>query len=124
VSRCRLIDCNLVNLLFSYLADALTHLSFALLAANTTSFLGPLANYIFLRFVGGDKENEAYQEERYSQFDPKKDAQLSAYKATKNSFWPSPQEFANIWTWAVLGAGAVGVVAEKVLRTTVKPGIL
>ncbi|EIN11908.1 DUF1295-domain-containing protein [Punctularia strigosozonata HHB-11173 SS5] len=113
----------------NYLADALTHLSFALLAANTTSFhpvifLGPLANYIFLRFVGGDKDTEAFQEERYSQFNPKKDAQLSEYRASKNSFWPSPKEVGNLWTWAVLGAGAIGVAAEKILRSTMKPGIL
>lgn len=113
----------------SYLGDALTHLSFALLSVNTPAFhpalfVSPAANYLFLRFVGGDKQNEAGQEERYSEFDPTKDAQLKEYRKTKNAFWPSFGEFTNAWTWAVLGAGALGVAVEKGLRTVVKPGLL
>jgi steroid 5-alpha reductase family enzyme len=113
----------------SYLGDALTHLSFGLLSVNTPAFhpllfIGPVTNYFFLRFVGGDKENEAGQEERYSQFDPTKDAQLTRYKQTKNAFWPALAEFGNSWTWIVLGAGAGAVVVEKVAREIVSPAVL
>jgi steroid 5-alpha reductase family enzyme len=113
----------------SYLGDALVHLSFALLALNTPSahpalFLGPLANYVFLRFVGGDAELEPSQEERYNEFDPAKERQLRAYRAEKNAFWPAPAELANPWALAVLGAGAAGIAIEKIVRALVKPSLL
>lgn len=122
-------DRRLTSIFSSYLGDALTHLSFALLSVNTPAFhpalfVGPVANYVFLRFIGGDKQTEASQEERYSEFDSTKETQLKEYQQTKNAFWPAVGEFTNFWTWAVLGAGAVGVVVEKGLRTVVKPGLL
>jgi hypothetical protein len=36
------------------------------------ALLGPVANYIFLRFVGGDAENEASEEQRYVKESEKK----------------------------------------------------
>ena len=78
--------------------------------------LGPIANYIFLRYVGGDKENEASQEERYTTEDPAKKEQLEEYRSQKNSFWPGVEEVKNTWTWVVLGCGAVVVAFEHTLR--------
>ena len=78
--------------------------------------LGPVANYAFLRLVGGDRETEAQQEERYAAESPAKLAQLREYRADKNSFWPAPREAANPWTWAVVAAGAAGVLVERGIR--------
>ena len=50
--------------------------------------LGPIANYVFLRYVGGDKENEAGQEERYSASGPQKKKDFDKYRQEKNSIWP------------------------------------
>lgn len=79
--------------------------------------LGPIANYVFLRYFGGDKENEASQEERYKKEDPTKMAQLNDYREAKNSFWPGVEELKNQWTWIVVGASAVGVALEQGLRS-------
>lgn len=96
------------------------HCSFALLNAankfNPVVLLGPLANYVFLRCVGGDKENEASQEERYKTKDPHKYQQLQVWKRQNNSFWPGPSELVNPWTWIVLGTGMIGFFAEEVMR--------
>lgn len=104
----------------SYLGDTLTHLSFALFvssrAFNPLLFVGPLANYIFLRYVGGDKENEASQEERYKTQDQEKYYELLHWRAEKNSFWPKLREFANPWMMAVVGIGGFGVLAERYFR--------
>lgn len=98
------------------------HLSFVVLnAANTFNalvLLGPVANYVFLRFVGGDALNEASQEERYRMQDPHKYAQLLAWRREKNSFWPGLSELANPWTWAVVASGLVGVVVEEMVRSS------
>lgn len=98
------------------------HLSFVVLnAANTFNplvLLGPVANYVFLRFVGGDAQNEASQEERYRMQDPHKYAQLLAWRREKNSFWPGLSELANPWTWAVVASGLVGVVVEEMVRSS------
>jgi steroid 5-alpha reductase family enzyme len=106
----------------SYLGDTLVHLSFVVLnAANTFNpvvLLGPVANYVFLRFVGGDAQNEASQEERYRMQDPHKYAQLQAWRREKNSFWPALSELANPWMWAVVGSGVVGVVVEEMVRSS------
>jgi hypothetical protein len=102
------------------LGDALVHVSFVVLnAANTFNplvLLGPIANYLYLRIVGGDKQNEASQEARYKEQDPHKYEQLQAWRREKNSFWPNLSELANPWTWAVVGSGLVGVVLEEVIR--------
>ncbi|KAF7182950.1 hypothetical protein CNMCM7691_002694 [Aspergillus felis] len=106
----------------NYLGDTLVHLSFVVLnAANTFNplvLLGPIANYVFLRVVGGDAQNEASQEERYRTQDPHKYAQLQAWRREKNSFWPALSELANPWTWAVVASGLVGVVVEEVVRSS------
>ncbi|KAM0544230.1 hypothetical protein ACHAPJ_011919 [Fusarium lateritium] len=105
----------------NYLGDALIHLSFPFLLIGSGIFhpvtaLGPIANYIFLRYLGGDKENEESQAQRYKH-DAVKAEQFEEYRQQKNSFWPKVEEFKNSWTLGVLGAGVVGVVLERGLRT-------
>lgn len=104
----------------NYLGDTLVHCSFALLNAankfNPLVLLGPVANYVFLRCVGGDKQTEASQEERYRKSNAGKYQQLQAWRREKNSFWPGLAELANRWTWVVLGGGLVGVFVEEVVR--------
>lgn len=78
--------------------------------------LGPVANYAFLRYVGGDAQNESAQAERYAKTNVVKAQQLAEYRQAKNSFWPKVQEATNPWTVAVLGAGAGGLVLERVVR--------
>src|SRR2546429_8591136 len=92
----------------SYLGDTLCHLSFPILLYGSdmlapVELLGPLANYVFLRYFSGDKENEASQEERYARDYPAKKDELEVYRNEKNSFWPSVQEINNQWTWVVVG---------------------
>ncbi|KAL4757626.1 DUF1295 domain protein [Aspergillus foveolatus] len=106
----------------NYLGDALIHLSFPVLLLGAGLFhplaaLGPITNYVFLRFVGGDRENEQTQAERYAKEDPIKAQQFAEYRSEKNSFWPSIKELSNKWTWAVALAGAGGVVLERGLRS-------
>ncbi|KAF2750177.1 DUF1295-domain-containing protein [Sporormia fimetaria CBS 119925] len=106
----------------NYLGDALVHLSFIVMLYGSDmlapiELLGPLANYCFLRFFGGDKEKEAHQTRRYSQSQPEKFAELEQFKSEKNSFFPRAEEFTNKWLWTVLGLGGLGVVVEETLRT-------
>ncbi|EPS43466.1 hypothetical protein H072_2512 [Dactylellina haptotyla CBS 200.50] len=101
----------------NYLGDFLVHLSFPLMALadgvfNPAMFLGPVCNYVFLRFVAGDKENDRYQMDKYARESPSKYEELLEWKAQKNSFWPGWREVANGWTWAVVGIGAVAAGAE------------
>ncbi|CDM33091.1 hypothetical protein DTO013E5_5718 [Penicillium roqueforti] len=104
----------------NYLGDTLVHFSFALLNMagpfNPVVILGPVTNYLFLRYVGGDKEIEASQEERYRSQDSDKYRQLQQWQEEKNSFWPNLRDLANPWTLAVVGSGFIGVVAEEWLR--------
>ncbi|KAJ5698698.1 hypothetical protein N7462_000703 [Penicillium macrosclerotiorum] len=106
----------------NYLGDALVHLSFVILnltdSFNPIVLLGPLANYCFLRLVGGDKRGEETQQKRYEASDPHKYAQLKDWCEEKNSFWPSLRDLANPWSLAVLGCGLIGVVLEEFVRTT------
>lgn len=76
------------------------------------TLLGPIANFAFLRYIGGDSETEASQEVRYRKEDQTKYAQLQKYKQEKNSFWPNVKELTNPWTLVVLGAGVGGAVVE------------
>ncbi|ROV98326.1 hypothetical protein VMCG_07182 [Cytospora schulzeri] len=104
----------------NYLGDTLVHLSFPLFLwgsgkLHPITILGPVANYAFLRYVGGDAQNEAYQEKKYAK-NPVKASQFAEYRQTKNSFWPNVQEGKNPWTLAVLGAGAAGLVVERIVR--------
>ena len=105
----------------SYLGDAFVHLSFIVLLYGSdmlapVELLGPLANYAFLRFFGGDKEKEAHQTRRYSTSHPAKFAELEQFRQEKNAFWPETKEFANKWLWTVIGVGGLGVVIEEVAR--------
>jgi hypothetical protein len=77
------------------------------------ALLGPIANYAFLRCVGGDKENEASQERRYFKEKSPKYQQLQEYKREKNSFWPDCKEMQNPWCWAVVAIGISGVALER-----------
>ncbi|OCK84029.1 DUF1295-domain-containing protein [Lepidopterella palustris CBS 459.81] len=106
----------------NYLGDAFVHLSFIVLLYGSDmlapiELLGPLANYAFLRYFGGDKENEASQTRRYSMSDPEKMQQLEQFRSEKNSFWPAAKEIGNKWLWIVLACGGVGVFVEEGLRT-------
>ncbi|KZT64542.1 DUF1295-domain-containing protein [Daedalea quercina L-15889] len=105
----------------NYLGDALVHFSFPVLLYSAgllhpLALLGPLANYVFLRAIGGDRETEDFQEDAYKA-DPIKYEQLVQYRREKNSFWPALKEAANKWTWAVVAIGAGGVALEGSLRS-------
>jgi steroid 5-alpha reductase family enzyme len=105
----------------NYLGDALIHASFPLFLLGSgllhpITALGPIANYIFLRYIGGDKENEESQAERYSKHDVVKAEEFNEYRHQKNSFWPKLEEFRNSWTLGVLTAGVAGVLLERGLR--------
>lgn len=102
----------------NYLGDALVHASFPLVLygagiMHPLALLGPVANYVFLRYVGGDKENEANQEQRYFKDKSPKYAQLQDYKANKNSFWPDVSELQNPWFLATAAVGVSGFVLER-----------
>ncbi|BDD64391.1 hypothetical protein MPDQ_001658 [Monascus purpureus] len=104
----------------NYLGDIIIHSSFAILSLaesfHPVVLLGPLANYVFLRCVGGDKENEAYQEDRYKHHNEEKYRDLQESKRQKNSVWPHLRELANPWTWAVVGCGAAVAFLEEVAK--------
>jgi len=105
----------------NYLGDALIHASFPLFLLGSgllhpITALGPIANYIFLRYIGGDKENEESQAERYSKHDVVKAEEFNEYRHQKNSVWPKLEEFRNSWTLGVLTAGVAGVFIERGLR--------
>ncbi|KXX79081.1 Lamin-B receptor [Madurella mycetomatis] len=104
----------------NYLGDALVHLSFPLLLyANNLlpplALLGPLANYLFLRFVGGVKENEKFQVRRYSSEDVGKKMDFDRYRREKNAFWPDASQVYNKWAWIIVGCGVAGAVIERVV---------
>lgn len=105
----------------SYLGDALVHTSFIVMLYGSdmlapVELLGPLANYAFLRFFGGDAEKEKHQTRRYSASQPEKFAELEQFRREKNAFWPTAQELSNKWLWTVVGIGAAGVAVEQTLR--------
>jgi hypothetical protein len=83
---------------------------------NPLTLLSPLTNWFFLRHIGGDKENEASQEQRYRAEAPEKLAALEEFKQEKNSFWPGIAEVTNKWTWVVAGLGVGGVALERLAR--------
>jgi len=84
---------------------------------TSSELLGPIANYCFLRFFGGDAEKEKHQERRYSASHPEKFAELQKFQDDKNAFWPRMEELSNRWLWTVLGVGGLGVVIEETWRT-------
>jgi hypothetical protein len=66
--------------------------------------------------IGGDKQNEEYQEERYKREDRIKQMQLQEWRSEKNSFWPRLREITNSWTWVIIAAGVSGIFLENNLR--------
>ncbi|APA15192.1 hypothetical protein sscle_14g099620 [Sclerotinia sclerotiorum 1980 UF-70] len=106
----------------NYLGDTLIHTSFPLILYGAGLFhplmlLAPVANYTFLRYVGGDAQTEKYQEERYEKMgEEEKLGDFRGLKGEKNSFWPGVQEWDNGWLWGVLGVGVVGVLGEWGVR--------
>ncbi|KAK3390028.1 hypothetical protein B0H63DRAFT_388387 [Podospora didyma] len=105
----------------NYLGDALVHLSFPLLLYASDMLtpivlLGPLANYIFLRFYRGDKENEGNQAKRYGIEDVSKKVDFDRYRKELNAFWPGTNQVSNKWAWIVVGCGVAGAVVEKVIQ--------
>ena len=112
--------CDADGLWHSYLGDALVHLSFPLMLYSSDmlagiELLGPIANYLYLRFVGGDKENEYSQARRYSTENVSKKVDFDRYRREENSFWPDSRQIKNKWTWIVLGCGAAGAVLEGII---------
>ncbi|KAK0718548.1 hypothetical protein B0T26DRAFT_647138 [Lasiosphaeria miniovina] len=104
----------------NYLGDALVHLSFPLMLYASdmlapVELLGPLANYVFLRFVRGDRENEHSQARRYSAEDVTKKIDFDKYRREHNAFWPDRAEVFNKWSWIVVGCGVAGAVLERVV---------
>ncbi|KAF2170299.1 hypothetical protein M409DRAFT_64616 [Zasmidium cellare ATCC 36951] len=108
----------------NYLGDALCHLAFPLWTYgcglfHVSQLLGPAANYFFLRWIGGDRENEAYQSQRYAKEDRDKHAQLELYQLQKNSFWPSIFEIVNPWAWTVAAIGTTAACAEYLFESRI-----
>jgi hypothetical protein len=106
----------------SYLGDAFVHVSFIVLLYGSDmlapiELLGPLANYVFLRYFGGDNQKESYQTRRYSESHPAKFAELEKFREEKNAFWPQTKELTNSWLWTLIGVGAASVAVEELLRT-------
>lgn len=78
--------------------------------------LGPIANYGFLRFFGGDAQKEKSQVRRYSASHPEKFAELEKFRSEKNAFWPRLEELNNKWLWTVVGVGGLGIAVEQAMR--------
>ncbi|KAH6654531.1 hypothetical protein BKA67DRAFT_281805 [Truncatella angustata] len=105
----------------NYLGDALVHFSFPLLLYGSDllapiEILGSVANYLFLRYVGGTKQTEAHQHRRYSQSHLEKHEDFQRFKESHNSFWPKAAVLTNQWLWIVVGAGAAGAIVEQVVN--------
>lgn len=104
----------------NYLGDALVHMSFPLMLyasdmLTPIALLGPLANYLFLRYVGGDKSDEYSRTRRYSSSDVGKKIEFDRYRRERNSFWPDKSSVYNKWTWIVLASGVAGAALERVV---------
>ncbi|KAI6350819.1 hypothetical protein MCOR25_010361 [Pyricularia grisea] len=106
----------------NYLGDALVHFSFPLflygnnLLSHPLAVCGSIANYLFLRYFGGDKENEASQEERYTKENQTKKVDFQRYQQEVNSFWPGFEAVTNKWTWIVAGCGVAAAALEQAMR--------
>ncbi|KAK4097676.1 hypothetical protein N658DRAFT_518470 [Parathielavia hyrcaniae] len=105
----------------NYLGDAMVHASYALLLfANNmlapVALLGPLTNYLFLRWIGGDKQTEESQVQRYAMQNVAKKVDFDRYRHERNSFWPDASQLRNKWAWVVVGCGVAGAVIEKTAR--------
>ncbi|KZT59074.1 DUF1295-domain-containing protein [Calocera cornea HHB12733] len=109
----------------NYLGDALVHLSFPLLTLSTPLWnawylLGPAANYVYLRFVGGDS-GEGESVGQYAREDTRKWIDWKNWAKEVNSFWPGLNTVANKWSYIVLACGAGTVVLERALRNWASP---
>ena len=78
--------------------------------------LGPVANWFFLRYYGGDKENEAAQTERYKRHNALKYQELELWKTEKNSVWPDAREVLNPWVWGCVGFGSLLGLTEEIVK--------
>lgn len=100
----------------------MVHFSFLVLRMagswNPLVLLGPIANYLFLRCVGGDKQTEASQMERYKSRDANKYQQLREWRKENNSFWPAFRDLCSPWTLAIASCGFVSVMVEEGLRSS------
>ncbi|KAK4183077.1 hypothetical protein QBC35DRAFT_508785 [Podospora australis] len=108
----------------NYLGDALVHMSFPLMLYASDmlapiALFGPLANYLFLRYVGGDKTDEYSRTRRYSSSDVGKKIEFDRYRRERNSFWPDKSSLTNKWTWIVVGCGIAGAALERVVMGVV-----
>ncbi|VBB76897.1 Putative protein of unknown function [Podospora comata] len=108
----------------NYLGDALVHLSFPLMLyasdlLTPIAMLGPLANYLYLRCVGGDKTDEYTRTRRYSSEDVSKKIEFDRYRRERNSFWPDKGQIHNKWTWIVVGCGVAGALIERLIMGVV-----
>ncbi|KAI0475384.1 DUF1295-domain-containing protein [Xylariaceae sp. FL0804] len=105
----------------NYLGDVLVHLSFPLLLYGSdmlapVEVLGCIANYLFLRYIGGDKQTEQHQERRYSASNLDKHADFRKFKESHNSVWPKADVLTNKWFWTVIGAGVAGAAVEQAMH--------
>jgi hypothetical protein len=82
------------------------------------ALLGPLANYLFLRCVGGDKQTEESQAKRYSAEDVTKKVDFDRYRHERNAFWPDASQVHNRWAWAIVGCGVAGALADRAIRAS------
>jgi hypothetical protein len=80
------------------------------------ALLGPLANYLFLRYIGGDKQTEESQARRYGAEDVAKKVDFDKYRHERNAFWPDVSQLHNKWIWTVVGCGVAGALVEKAVR--------
>lgn len=63
------------------------------------------------------RQNEEYQQERYSKDAPSKYIEFQQYRAEKNSFWPGVSEIANPWTLVCVASGLAAAGAEYAFET-------
>ena len=61
--------------------------------------LGPIVNFVFLRYISAGKDSETSQEKK---------VQLENNQNERNSFWPGLDQLANQWMLTVLGVGMAG----------------
>jgi hypothetical protein len=63
------------------------------------------------------RQNEEYQQERYSREDPTKYAEFQEYREQKNSFWPGLSEIANPWTLICISSGVAAAAAQYMFES-------
>lgn len=93
------------------------HFSFPMLLYGSDllapiELLGPLVNYLYIRYRGGDAQGEAAAA---TDFAAEKKTAFEQYRSQEglNFMWPSLQQLQNQWVWVVVGAGALGAVIEQ-----------